>query len=238
MDPFSGELATRLTGEGVSYMTPARGRPLNKLMQAFACGYSRQRPLDRGVVFGHVSHGGAKVKGCTCAFCRVHHDGPTSDGQKEMSHSPRTISDIQLSKLDPIVNAGSILDEALLSPKIASRVKQTNPAASIVQNSTQPPRVIPQSNSVVWTAGNMVHKAAPQQASSIMASELQEMKLEEKRRRNRVSAAKSNQRKKLQVEAQERELKLLREKKCHLVVVQDKLKSENLQLKAQAKSMT
>ena len=64
-----------------------------------------------------------------------------------------------------------------------------------------------------------------------IARQLREQKLETRRRRNRVSAAKSNLKKKLQVEQQERDLEVLKKRKVELLATQERLQQENETLK-------
>ena len=124
-------------------------------------------------------------------------------------------------------DAEEIMDDMLSSPYVVVDRQQPVTQPNRITRVHPPSVRVLQRNSQSGT----VQLERLREQSIRIAQQLKEQKLEAKRRRNRVSAAKSNLKKKLRVQQQERELELLKKKKIELLATQERLQQENETLK-------
>ena len=223
----SGELATRSSGFLHGEVVMATSQTPLKLH--FFTVYSNQRGIER--VLNRASYAGVyNIRGpplCSCAQCYL--EDRAIIGTLTNDHTLPGTQRVARRRVArrPANFAEEIMDEMLSIPCILANQQQPVTQASRITRVHTPSVRVLQRNS---QSGTMQLERLREQSIRI-AQQLKEQKLETRRRRNRVSAAKSNLKKKLQVEQQERDLEVLKKRKVELLATQERLQQENETLK-------
>ena len=206
----SGELATRSSGFLYAEMFIGNQTSESPLLRLdFFNLYSKQRGIERLLNRSFASD----IRGpplCSCAQCDLEDRAMTETLFNETQVGTQCFTRERLGTGGNEVE--EILSEMLSSARAVGDQHVHRPPVRSLHHDMQP--------------GSMQLDRLRERTARI-AQQLRAQKLEQRRRRNRVSAAKSNMKKKLRVERQERELEELKKRRMDLLAVRERLQQEN-----------
>ena len=231
----TGKPPSRTSGQMYSEMTPANASSSAALNFLFFDSYVKHRRVERVLYRScSISARANAQQLCSCKLCEERLAPGTLSERTQLSTQSSSCS--RALQIEVKNEVETIMDEMLSSSPVIEDQQA-------VTQANQVPCVLSPSNSSVQNTIQSETSPPPnrtlerlRERSARMAQRLREQKLEDKRRRNRVSAAKSNLKKKLRVERQERELEVLKKRKTELLAVRERLQQENEALKTRAAS--